>query len=63
MNIIESAIQKKKHHTDHRDLLAESKWGRLQRNATDKNVFLFGGTTACDFFLEKYGQYYEVSGR
>ena len=60
MNIIESAIQMKKHHTDHRDLLAESKWGRLQRNAADKNVFLFGGTTACDFFLEKYGQYYDI---
>lgn len=60
MNIIESAIYKGKHITENSALLVKSKWGRLQREVTDKKVFLFGGTSACDFFLDRYGRRFDI---
>lgn len=61
MNIIEAAILSGKHITANRAVLRKSKWGKLKKDAAGRKVFLFGGTSACDFFLQQYGDLFDVA--
>lgn len=61
MNIIETAISRGKHITVNRVLLRNSKWGKLKKDAEGRKVFLFGGTSACDYFLGQYADRFDVA--
>ncbi len=60
MNIIEIAISRGRHICSNSIILKGSKWDRLRKESIGKKVFLFGGTSACDFFLEQYGDTFDV---
>lgn len=61
MNIIQKAIFNGKHICKDSRIVRNSTWGRFRKEAKGKKIVLFGGTRACDFFLEKYGSEYHVT--
>lgn len=60
MNIIETAVSRGRHISSNSAILKKSKWGKLKKDAAGRKVFLFGGTSACDFFLDQYGCMFDV---
>lgn len=61
MDIIQKAIFSGKHISKNTRIVRNSTWGRFRKAASNKKIVLFGGTRACDFFLEKYGSMYHVA--
>lgn len=55
-DIISRAIKSGKYLSVNSYLVERSEWKIFKREARGKKVFLFGGTKACDFFLQKYGK-------
>ncbi len=60
MDIIQTAILNGKHINGNKRITKNSTWSRFRRASRNKKIFLFGGTRACDFFLDGYGSRYKV---
>lgn len=60
-DIIQAAILKGKHISRDRNLVEKSRWEYFKKCRKGRKLFLFGGTEACDFFLNKYGNEFPVA--
>ncbi len=60
MNIIHKAIINRKYIGKNRGAFEKSKWSEFKKDVKGKKLFLFGGTSACDFFLNKYGDKFAI---